>query len=521
MDIPANHMTGDNRPLAGFRAASFLRDCRTIVMMAAVVAAVLGGCAMREAKDAGTSLITYDAPKEIAASPFYTVAVNGRPVFVYPCQVGTIVDDKGNLIPNRHELTAPAPAAFCSFDFSGQVEVAVTVKGPALHLPLRSAIVRPLRHGIQPKVTEATLRFSLDRPCSLSVEPNGAIAAPLFVFANPLEEQRPRPEDPGVVYFPPGVHDLNSRGPVRPNTTIYIAGGAVVYGQLDAENVSGVRVKGRGILDASRCAGGRQMRWFKCRDIVVEGIVMLDSPSWGIEVTHCDDVRIRNVKIITGRGADAIDVCSSENVIVEQVFARTHDDTLNVKGLTDLAFGYPADKDGHWLPTGNRKAARNIRFTDCVVWNDRAHALMIGPETRTPVIEDVVFKNIEVIHALSVHALAIFSGDAGVIRRIRYEGIRIEDPRCQDLFGIRIHPTYVSADPHCGPVYDVLYKDIDVSMTSPVYSGFCGDSNEISRVRFENLRINGKIVTSAEEARLIVRGKVSDVRFVTSGQRPD
>jgi hypothetical protein len=229
-------------------------------------------------------------------------------------------------------------------------------------------------------------------------------------------------------------------------------------------------------------------------------------------------VRVRNVKIITGRGADGIDICSSEDVVVEGVFARAHDDTLNIKGLTDERFGYPADEKGRWLPTGKRKAVRNVRFSDCVVWNDRAHALMMGPETRATVIEDVRFRDIDIVHALSVDVIGIFSSDAAEIRNVRYENIRIEDPRVMTLLEIRVHPSYTTADPACGPVRDVLFRNLDVTSAGPVYSALCADSNVIERVSFENWRFNGKVMTSAEEAKLLTRGAVKDVRFAATGE---
>jgi hypothetical protein len=469
-------------------------------------------------ENANGALRTYPAPAEVEASPLYRVRVNGHDVFVYPCAVSRSADEQGSLLPDRHQTAKTAPAAFCSFDLAGRAAVEVTVLAPSSHLPLASATVRPLRHGISPGVQGDTLRFEIDGPCKLSVEPNGSIWAPLFVFANPVEEAAPRPGDPGVVYFGPGVHRLEGKTRVESGSTVYIAGGAVVYGQFDTEGASGVKVLGRGILDSSSAKEGRQMRWFKCRDVTVEGIVMLDSPSWGIEVSHCDNVRVRNVKIITGRGADGIDICSSEDVVVEGVFARAHDDTLNIKGLTDERFGYPADEKGRWLPTGKRKAVRNVRFSDCVVWNDRAHALMMGPETRATVIEDVRFRDIDIVHALSVDVIGIFSSDAAEIRNVRYENIRIEDPRVMTLLEIRVHPSYTTADPACGPVRDVLFRNLDVTSAGPVYSALCADSNVIERVSFENWRFNGKVMTSAEEAKLLTRGAVKDVRFAATGE---
>lgn len=467
-------------------------------------------------------VITWEAPKEIEASPLYKVTVNGKPVFVYPCKVGTIADEKGNLRPDRHQISQAAPAAFCYFDFTGKVDVAITVLGGSpTHLPLKTATVRPLRHGITPTVAESTMRFELDRPCKLAIEPNGSILAPLFFFASAPEASRPSPKDPNVMYFGPGVHELGFFDQVKSNMTIYIAGGAVVYGHIWGSHVANVKVLGRGILDGSRSNDSRLMRWFKSSDITVDGIILLDSPSWGVEVSHSDRVTLRNLKINNYRGAcDGIDVCSSEDVTVDDCFLRTHDDTLNVKGLTDVSWGYPADENGRWSPRGVRKAARHIRFLNCVVWNDRAHALMIGPETRALEIRDVLYRNIDIIHALSVHALAIFSGDSAPISDIRYEDIRIEDPRCFDLFGIRVHSTYVTADSTFGPVSNVVYRNIQVTTPTPVYSMFCADSNTISDVTFENLRINGALMTNAAAAKVLMRGDIKNVRFVTGAAAP-
>jgi hypothetical protein len=156
--------------------------------VAAICAAIGGGCVMSGHLNTGAGenrVTTCDAPKEVEASPFYRVTVNGKSAFVCPCAVSRIANEKGELLPDRHQTTQTLPAAFCSFDFSGRAEVEVTVQGPALHVPLTNAVVRPLRHGIRPTITGQTLRFTLEQPCQISVEPNGAILAPLFIFVSP------------------------------------------------------------------------------------------------------------------------------------------------------------------------------------------------------------------------------------------------------------------------------------------------------------------------------------------------
>ena len=74
---------------------------------------------------------------------------------------------------------------------------------------------------------DGRLRFRLDKPCQLSIEPGGSLRHPLHLFANPLEKDVPAPNAPGVRYYGPGFHEVGEIDLVS-NETVYIAGGAVV-----------------------------------------------------------------------------------------------------------------------------------------------------------------------------------------------------------------------------------------------------------------------------------------------------
>lgn len=486
--------------------------------------APLTACASATPPAQPSKVILYNGPKGIDASPLYSVRINGKPAFVYPCSVSLIADAAGNLmhIDNRNNLVDRAPAAMCSFDFTGQVEVEVTIMGPDTHVLPPFVTVRPQRHGIVPVIDGNTFRFKIDKPGQLSIEPMGLITAPLLLFANPPEAlPPPDPNAPGVMYFGPGVHKLGFKDKIPSGTTIYIAGGAVVMGQLAAENASNITVRGRGILDSSLSPiegpaneyghPGRQTRWSKIRNLTIEGVILHDSPSWGIELAHCDNVQVRNVKVITSRGADGVDVCSSENVIIADSFFRTHDDSINVKGLTDLAVGYPGDGKGGWSPAGNRKASRNITFTNLVLWNDRAHVMMVGPETRATVVENVLFKDIDVIHALSASVIGLFSADAAPMRRIRFENIQIEDARVLTLLEIRVGPAYTTADPEFGPVEDVTFRNITVNTPTRLCSAIYADRNSIKNVRLENIFIYNKYARTFQDMPVFLRGQTTNI----------
>ena len=263
--------------------------------------------------------VLYPAPPGLEASPLYEVTVDGRPLFVYPCRVGAAVkDERGTLDPNPPETTTPRPAALCYFDSGEATEIVVTVREGSPHGDLGSAVVRPSRHGIEARVAGRRISFRAPGgPCQLSVEPNGSAFAPLHVFINPPEEGAPVPGAPGVThYFGPGVHEAGLVK-LEAGSTVYLAGGAVVYGQFHCASADDVRIFGRGILDAGRApskpSGGRkapekplgryanQVYLSNGRGVRVEGIILLDSPSWVLHLRNCREASVRNVKIVSWR----------------------------------------------------------------------------------------------------------------------------------------------------------------------------------------------------------------------------
>ena len=72
----------------------------------------------------------------------------------------------------------------------------------------------------------------------------------LHLFANPIEKNKPNPKDKNVIYFGPGIHEIpNQKLKVASNKTVYLAGGAVIKGRIALDNVSNVRIQGRGMVD--------------------------------------------------------------------------------------------------------------------------------------------------------------------------------------------------------------------------------------------------------------------------------
>jgi polygalacturonase len=257
----------------------------------------------------------------------------------------------------------------------------------------------------------------------VTIEVNGNWVGALHLFANPPEAQAPRPDDPNVIYFGPGIHEVTGVT-VGSGKTVYVAAGAVVKGMADGRGpvftLEGEHIvlRGRGVIDGSRCpTHSRNLLLVRGKDITVEGIIFRDSSVWTIPIRQSDRVTVKNVKLLGYRAnSDGIDVCNSRDVVIEGCFIRTLDDLIVVK--TDKGQG----------------EAHRIVARKCVLWNEVAHTLSVGAEIRDNV-DDVLFEDCDVIHDKGREwTLRVFHCDAARVSNVRFENIRIEEsPRLISL----------------------------------------------------------------------------------------
>jgi len=444
--------------------------------------------------------VTYPAPKGEPASGDFAIAVEGKPVFAYLANV-----------------LHGGPATFAYFDFEGTVRVEVT--------PTRkvtSAVVRPSALGIVPAIEGNTVRFSLSKPCNVSVELNGSLERPLHLFANPLETDPPKPGDPNVIYFGPGVHEIGTTR-VPSGTTVYLAGGAVVKGKIlpdekpvqernwrgnkvytnlfVLDKVKGVTIRGRGVLDMaplpwhSRCA----ITMHGSSDVRVEGIIIRDAPCWVVAMFGSKNITVTNVKQICHReNSDGIDIVNSQDVVVDGCFLRNNDDEICVKTCSPP----PAQE------------SKNIVVKNCVIWNDRAYALGITYETRVNVT-NVLFQNCDIIHDTGIASLAAHVSDSGTMSNIRFEDIRIEDTRNR-LVRLWIGKDMWGHDPERGHINGVVFKNVSVTGGPFPGSELSGAdaAHAVENVTFDNLRIHGKPISDLAQGKISANAHVKKVTFV-------
>ena len=449
-------------------------------------------------------LVVYDAPKGALLNADYTVKVRqaGKDWKSVPSHLIKVdeVRDAKHHVEN---------SSMAYFDFSGEVEVSVTFNGGDIN----KARVRPLSYGIGSQVMGNTLTFKLDQPRNLSVEVNGDIFHNLLLFANPLMENIPNKKDRNVIYFGAGIHEFENKAfKVPSNKTVYIAGDAILRGQLLVENVQNVKIIGRGMVEHTVKMG---VHIANAKNVLVEGIFTTQCATGGSE-----NVTIRNVKSVSYYGwGDGMNVFASSNVTYDRVFCRNSDDCTTV---------YASRK-------GFEGSSRNIKMQNSTLWADVAHPIFIGIHGNAELqdtIENVSYKNIDILDHKEAQldyqgCLSINGGDNNLIRNIRFEDIRIEDFRQGQLVNLRIFYNEKYCKAPGKSIENILFKDISYNGSNAEVSMISGYNSErkVKDIVFQNLHINGKLIVddmpdkpkwykTGDMARIYVGEHVENVKFI-------
>ena len=169
------------------------------------------------------------------ASPWYTVTIgegsSQQASFVwYTANSKRQPIVKGNNVPSL----SSKDTSFASFDLSGPTPVTVRLLNDT---GIDHAVVLPTSADIfvshNPGRQEVT--FTIDRPRQVCLIVNQNMDSPLCIFADPPEINPPTGPSENLVYFGPGVHHVPGNAiNVTANQSVYLAGGAHVFGQVRA-----------------------------------------------------------------------------------------------------------------------------------------------------------------------------------------------------------------------------------------------------------------------------------------------
>lgn len=153
---------------------------------------------------------------------------------------------------------------------------------------------------------------------------------------------------------------------------------------------------------------------YNCKNLLISGVKMINSPMWFISPVMCENVTIEKVHVEShGPNTDGCDPDACKNVLIKDSYFDTGDDCIAIKSGRDedgRGFKRPAEnhviegctmKDGHGgIVIGSEISggARNIYAVNCKMSSpDLDRVLRIKTSSsRGGIIENIFLKNIEV-----------------------------------------------------------------------------------------------------------------------------
>ena len=276
-----------------------------------------------------SKVILYPIPDEVR-STFFRVSLNGQRTDVLHAATGYYL---------------------LNFEAEGSVTVSVTASDP--HFWDAGVEIQPMRLGIRPLRHGATITFPMSGPGKLTIARPGdhfADANILFLFANLPDHSGITATTPKVRYYGPGAHHENIDA--HSGDTIYLAGGAVVFGSLNIWQVHDVHVLGTGtvIYDGPQDPHSDQgwmhkPNWHvivmdQANNVEIDGITCITrSRSWQIQMKDSHHIGFYNIKVIGGNPNDAnqdgMDWLGGGDTTVRNSFFRASDDVFALQGNWD------------------------------------------------------------------------------------------------------------------------------------------------------------------------------------------
>lgn len=187
-----------------------------------------------------------------------------------------------------------------------------------------------------------------------------------------------------------------------------------------------------------------------------------------LDILHSDYVVVKNVKLIDS-SCWTFRIYDCNHVTVDHVRiigGRGNSDGIDVCGSREVqirnCFIRAAD-DSLVVKAFDTGNAEHLLFENCILWNDSGRPMEIGVELRAERIYDVIFRNMDIIHSCAgCPCMGIHHGDRAEISKIRFENIRIEDAPGAQLFDARITDSVWNEDRKKGRIYDVIIENISL-----------------------------------------------------------
>lgn len=216
---------------------------------------------------------------------------------------------------------------------------------------------------------------------------------------------------------------------------------------------------------------------FGCRNILIEGITIMDSPYWVVHPVYCDNVTVRGVTISSRNlNNDGCDPEFTTNVLVEDCVFNVGDDAIAIKA------GRDNDAWTWGVPT------RNVIIRNCQ-FNSKCNGLCIGSEMAAGV-ENVYMENVRIGNC---HSGIYFKSNldrGGFIKNVHVRNVVCDTVRTAF---IRFETNYHGAR---GGFHPTLFQNFLIEDVVGNYSKECGfyavgiEGYDLKDIYLRNVKMN-------------------------------
>lgn len=480
-------------------------------------------------------LIIHEPPAGEKKYDGYDVKVNGISVALPLCRVSAVPYNT-EWPGHQRPIDQTEKAAFLSLESNDEVCITITYGTPPSEVT-----VRPLSRGVKATVNGNTATLTISSHGSYTVEADGHNHA-LHIFNNPIKSfEKYTKGSKTVLHYGAGVH-FTGRVELDSDTTVLIDSGAYIYGSFCGICAENINICGYGVIDGStekrtdddsllpldyyatipsdraaildlisrRHSLDGILRFYDCKNIHVEGVIMRDSASFAAIAARCESVTFDNVKAIGmwRYNSDGIDLFNCQSCVIANCFLRCFDDCIALKGICG------------W----DNENMENILIKNCVTWCDWGRNLEIGAETNAKTFQNIVFRGCDCIHGSSIF-MDIHHHNRAHISHVTFEDINIEYTRHQLsdvyqsdmtapyppqssinhplLIGIPIYASGLfSKDGLNGDVKNVGFKNIRIFSDTPVTPAVMirglDSEHKVCGITLEGITLNGEPVTDQD-----------------------
>ncbi len=274
-------------------------------------------------------------------------------------------------------------------------------------------------------------------------------------------------------------------------------------------NLENVSITGKGVLDGQgdvwwKARDAKELKFirpmviflFDCERVRIDGVKLIDSPSWNMVSILCRNETIHDVSIQNPWksyfNCDGINLMSCRNVRISNCYVDTGDDGICLKTLPDFGMVCGGAQNGEWKPDYSkpRIPCEDVLIENCVV--ERAHS---GVGLWAEVIGGI--RNVSVNNCL-------FDGARTGIRIARYPhpGGYVKDIRISNIVMRRVEwaielSTQLThgkmepgPDPETTPVFsNIHFSNITATQASIACEMFGMPKNPVRDISFSNLHI--------------------------------